>query len=359
VSNDSGGGSSSSDTEPPAPWATALATASPRLFPCSPRLPPAVHDPPPPIPRPSYPISLLKSSGSNRTFISRQRPTTPSDLHRRLLVTFPPRPTALVIRRPVGQGHYAKVFEALEDSGPGAERRVCAVKQIPATHEWTALEALRLQQAQAVPNVVECRACYYDAPRRSIWVVMERMEGSLLDILQAGQPFPEAMIADVARQTLRALRGLHTLHYAHLDVKPGNILYRRLQGEGMEYKLSDFGCMQDERDQETDELGEYTYMAPEVALRKARTTRTDIWNLGITLLHLADREPPLNGWDDKLRVELIARTTLCPQLREPERWSPELADFIAKCLVKNHRLRPDAATLLRHPLFLTNPAPRS
>lgn len=34
----------------------------------------------------------------------------------------------------------------------------------------------------------------YDAPRRSIWVVMERMEGSLLDILQAGQPFPEGVL---------------------------------------------------------------------------------------------------------------------------------------------------------------------
>eukprot|EP00668_Euglena_longa_P041002 GGOE01053958.1.p1 GENE.GGOE01053958.1~~GGOE01053958.1.p1 ORF type:complete len:424 (+),score=121.12 GGOE01053958.1:191-1462(+) len=279
---------------------------------------------------------------------------SPADLHSRLLVTFPPCPPTLKVLRPIGQGHYATVFEAMDEFPTPAgqrERRVCAVKRIQVTENWTVFEALRLQEAQHLPNVIECPACYYESQRREIWIVMERMDGSVLDILQSGYPITEAMIADIARQTLRALRGLHDMNLVHMDVKPANILYRRLSGQRMEYKLSDFGCVQDQRHKETDELGEFTYMSPEVMLHKVRTTRTDIWNLGISLLHLADREPPLNGWDEA-DLRRVSRTTLCPQLREPQRWSPELADFISKCLVKDFRFRPDAATLLRHPLFL-------
>eukprot|EP00667_Euglena_gracilis_P002748 EG_transcript_2753 len=282
-------------------------------------------------------------------------PAAPADFHRRLVDTFPPCPPTLRVLRPIGQGNYARVFEATgefpaENGTP--ERRTCTVKQIPATHDWTMCEALRLKEAQGVPHVLRCFGCYYELQRREIWIATERMDGSVLDILLSSFPLPEAMIADIAYQTLQALRGLHKLQLVHMDVKPANILCRRLPGQRtMEFKLGDFGCVQDQRNGEVDELGEFTYMSPEVILHRPRTTSSDLWNLGVTCLHLADGEPPLNGWDDHLRTQLIAHTTLCPQLREPQRWSPDLGDFIAKCLIKDCHFRPDAAALLDHPLF--------
>ena len=37
-----------------------------------------------------------------------------------------------------------------------------------------------------------------------------------------------------------------------------------------------------------------------------------------------------------------------PTLKEPEKFSPEFSDFIAKCLVKNPEERPSATALLQH-----------
>jgi len=37
-----------------------------------------------------------------------------------------------------------------------------------------------------------------------------------------------------------------------------------------------------------------------------------------------------------------------PSFREPDRWSPELIDFVSKCLVKNPEERASASQLLHH-----------
>eukprot|EP00668_Euglena_longa_P006220 GGOE01007377.1.p1 GENE.GGOE01007377.1~~GGOE01007377.1.p1 ORF type:complete len:649 (-),score=149.72 GGOE01007377.1:730-2625(-) len=350
----------------PAPFRGAPATVppyTPKMMSTSSNLAsaPAPHVPRPFAARPSFhPAAPMPADQFGARHWGPKRFMCPADFHRRLLATFPPCPPTLKVLRPIGQGNYARVFEATDEFATEnglRERRVCTVKQIPTTNDWTIFEPLRLQESQHIPNVIQCLGCYYEPQRREIWIATERMDGTVLDVLLSSFPLPEVMITDIAHQTLQALHGLHKLNLVHMDVKPANILYRRLTGQrtGMEFKLADFGCVQDQRNGEVDELGEFTYMSPEVILHQPRTTSTDIWNLGVTLLHLADGEPPLNGWDDNLRVQLIAQTTLCPQLREPQRWSPDLADFISKCLVKDFRFRPDAATLLQHPLFLHHP----
>ena len=45
-------------------------------------------------------------------------------------------------------------------------------------------------------------------------------------------------------------------------------------------------------------------------------------------------------------------------MKEPEKWSPELKDFLSKCITQDPRARPDANTLLAHP-FLDKAAPSS
>jgi len=36
-----------------------------------------------------------------------------------------------------------------------------------------------------------------------------------------------------------------------------------------------------------------------------------------------------------------------PGLKEPQKWSPECKDFLAKCLAKDVAVRPDAAALIK------------
>jgi len=187
-----------------------------------------------------------------------------------------------------------------ERQAAGTPNHACVVKQVLVEQAWCVFEALRLEQAQSVPGVVESRGTYFDPVRGLLLMALERLDGSLLDLIQSGYPVTEAFIADVARQTLIILQHFHDLHLVHLDLKPANLLYKQ-GATGPIFKLGDLGCVQDERNGECDALGEYTYISPEVLLEQPRTTKSDLWNLGVMLLHAADGVPPMNGWDDALR----------------------------------------------------------
>lgn len=53
-----------------------------------------------------------------------------------------------------------------------------------------------------------------------------------------------------------------------------------------------------------------------------------------------------------MRVLFSIPTRPSPTFEEPQNWSPEIKDFVSKCLVKNTVNRPSALTLLSHP-FIT------
>lgn len=59
----------------------------------------------------------------------------------------------------------------------------------------------------------------------------------------------------------------------------------------------------------------------------------DIWSLGITLIELAQMEPP-NHEMTPMRVLLKIQKSDPPTLEQPSRWSHNFNDFIAKALVK-------------------------
>mmetsp|Transcript_9814 Transcript_9814/g.16802 ORF Transcript_9814/g.16802 Transcript_9814/m.16802 type:complete len:95 (+) Transcript_9814:3-287(+) len=49
-----------------------------------------------------------------------------------------------------------------------------------------------------------------------------------------------------------------------------------------------------------------------------------------------------------LRALFLITTKGIPRLKEPEKWSEELIDFLAKCLTVNYDERPSAHELLKH-----------
>uniref|UniRef100_A0A3Q1I8K5 non-specific serine/threonine protein kinase n=1 Tax=Anabas testudineus TaxID=64144 RepID=A0A3Q1I8K5_ANATE len=100
-------------------------------------------------------------------------------------------------------------------------------------------------------------------------------------------------------------------------------------------------------------IGTPYWMAPEVVMCETMKDapydyKADIWSLGITLIELAQIEPPHHELNP-MRVLLKIAKSEPPTLEQPHKWSQEFKDFLRKALDKNPETRPTAAQLLEHP----------
>eukprot|EP00981_Chlorochromonas_danica_P009741 scaffold2801_cov161-Ochromonas_danica.AAC.21 len=124
------------------------------------------------------------------------------------------------------------------------------------------------------------------------------------------------------------------------DVKSGNVLLTR-DGRA---KLGDFGIsaqLTNTMMKRRTVIGSPYWMAPDDG-------KADIWSLGITLLELCEGSPPHFNVHP-MRAIFIISSKAAPTLKEPEKWSSEMIDFVGKCLVKDCDQRSTAADLLQHP----------
>uniref|UniRef100_A0A674NJG5 non-specific serine/threonine protein kinase n=1 Tax=Takifugu rubripes TaxID=31033 RepID=A0A674NJG5_TAKRU len=100
-------------------------------------------------------------------------------------------------------------------------------------------------------------------------------------------------------------------------------------------------------------IGTPYWMAPEVVMCETSKDRpydykADIWSLGVTLIELAQIEPP-NHEMNPMRVLLKIAKSEPPTLMHPSRWSPEFNDFLRKALDKNVDNRWSSVQLIQHP----------
>lgn len=147
----------------------------------------------------------------------------------------------------------------------------------------------------------------------------------------------EEQIRIVVYQTVDALQYCHENGIIHRDLKAGNIL---LTNNG-EVKLADFGvsALNDETDKMRDTfIGTPYWMAPEVIMCETRksdpyTYSADVWSLGITIIELAEMEPPNNELAPNRVLMKIARGD-SPRLQQPSLYTPLMSKFIESCLRK-------------------------
>jgi serine/threonine protein kinase len=121
----------------------------------------------------------------------------------------------------------------------------------------------------------------------------------------------EDEIAMVAAATVSGLHYLHkTRQILHRDIKAGNILLSTSDGGGV--KLCDLGVSASvaSHTKRSTVIGTPLWMSPELIESGAYGTSTDIWSLGITLLEMAEINPPHHEVHPTLTLTLIrhART---------------------------------------------------
>lgn len=69
--------------------------------------------------------------------------------------------------------------------------------------------------------------------------------------------------------------------------------------------------------------------------------KADVWSLGITLLELAETNPPLHEVHPMKALMMIPMRDP-PTFSQPEKWSREFKDFVTQCLIKSPEKRKTA-----------------
>ncbi|KAM4595170.1 STE20-like kinase b [Fundulus diaphanus] len=255
----------------------------------------------------------------------------------------------------LGDGAFGKVFKAQnKQTGVLAAAKVIDTKTEEELEDY--MVEIDILASCDHPNIVKLLdAFYYES---KLWILIEFCAGGAVDavMLELERPLTEPQIRVVCKQTLQALVYLHESKIIHRDLKAGNILLT-LNGD---VKLADFGVSAKNTKtlQRRDSfIGTPYWMAPEVVMCETSKDRpydykADIWSLGVTLIELAQVEPP-NHEMNPMRVLLKIAKAEPPTLMQPSRWSPEFSDFLKRCLDKNLDSRWTAAQLLQHSFVST------
>ncbi|XP_042340475.1 STE20-like kinase b isoform X2 [Plectropomus leopardus] len=250
----------------------------------------------------------------------------------------------------LGDGAFGKVFKAQnKQTGILAAAKVIDTKTEEELEDYMVeIDILASCDHQNIVKLLD--AFYYES---KLWILIEFCAGGAVDavMLELERPLTEPQIRVVCKQTLEALVYLHDNKIIHRDLKAGNILLT-LDGD---VKLADFGVSAKNTKtlQRRDSfIGTPYWMAPEVVMCETSKDRpydykADIWSLGVTLIELAQIEPP-NHEMNPMRVLLKIAKSDPPTLMQPSRWSPEFSDFLKRCLDKHVDNRWNPTQLLQH-----------
>uniref|UniRef100_A0A4W4H046 non-specific serine/threonine protein kinase n=1 Tax=Electrophorus electricus TaxID=8005 RepID=A0A4W4H046_ELEEL len=230
----------------------------------------------------------------------------------------------------LGDGAFGKVYKAQNiQSGTLAAAKVIDTTSEEELEDYM-VEIDILASCDHYNIVKLLDAFYYES---KLWILIEFCGGGAVDavMLELERPLTEPQIRVVCKQTLEALLYLHENKIIHRDLKAGNILFT-LDGD---VKLADFGVSAKNTKtlQRRDSfIGTPYWMAPEVVMCETSKDRpydykADIWSLGVTLIELAQIEPP-NHEMNPMRVLLKIAKAEPPTLMQP-----------SKCVADNKPLR--------------------
>ncbi|XP_053296981.1 LOW QUALITY PROTEIN: serine/threonine-protein kinase 10 [Pleuronectes platessa] len=251
----------------------------------------------------------------------------------------------------LGDGAFGKVYKARnKETDALAAAKVIETKSEEELEDYIVeIDILAKCDHRFIVKLLD--AFFHD---NKLWIMIEFCPGGAVDatMLELDRCLTEPQIKVVCRQMLEALVYLHSIKIIHRDLKAGNILLM-LDGD---IKLADFGVSAKNTKtlQRRDSfIGTPYWMAPEVVMCETMKDapydyKADIWSLGITLIELAQIEPPHHELNP-MRVLLKIAKSEPPTLEQPHKWSQQFKDFLKKSLDKNPETRPTAAQLLEHP----------
>jgi serine/threonine-protein kinase len=231
--------------------------------------------------------------------------------------------------------------------------RTVAVKIVSTKHESAVQEAATL--AKLVHANIVTVYDYGETEDGELFIVMEYLEGRLLDEVVHDGPLPLDRVLWLAIQMGRALREAHAKGVVHRDLKPSNVMLVRgpEEGDHDHVKVLDFGLAQligAGTDASADQMlaGTPRFMAPEQICGEDTDFRADIYAFGCILYYLLTGAPPFDG---DSRFEIVqSHLTRDPRpiLQHGFRRDcpAELETIILRCLEKTPDRRPCSVSAL-------------
>ncbi|XP_075166766.1 sterile20-like kinase isoform X2 [Haematobia irritans] len=250
----------------------------------------------------------------------------------------------------LGDGAFGKVYKAQhKETKHYAAAKMCILEAVADLSDH--MVEIDILSEIRHPNIVELYEAFFVDLK--LWMLIEYCDGGALDsiMVELEKPLNEPQIAYVCKHMTEGLDFLHKNKVIHRDLKAGNVLLTMEGG----VKLADFGVSAKNKHtlQKHDTfIGTPYWMAPELVLCETfrdnpYDQKVDIWSLGITLIELAQMEPP-NSEMSPMRVLLKIQKSDPPRLDQPSRWSKEFNDFLKNSLVKDPHQRPTTEILLQH-----------
>ncbi len=225
------------------------------------------------------------------------------------------------IIRKIGEGASAETF--LAEDRETSERVVIKSLHVEKLDGWKFFELFEREantlsglNHAGVPNFIEWFASKSENDRPRFHIVQEYIEGKPLAEIINGGGMSEAEFDQLALGMLDILNYLHsrTPPVFHRDIKPSNIIIREMGAP----VLIDFGSVtsgwraEDERGSTV--AGTHGYMPPEQYMGQV-STRSDLYGLGATLLHVVSGRAPSEFSFDDGRINVpqdlaVRRSTL-------------------------------------------------
>ncbi|WP_293334042.1 protein kinase [Microcoleus sp. CAWBG58] len=237
--------------------------------------------------------------------------------------------------KPLGRGGFGRTFLAVDEDKPSKPR--CAIKQFFPLSQGTSSaekaaelfnrEAVRLDELGKHPQIPELLAHFQQ--ERYQYLVQEFIEGeNLQHELTRNGPFSESQILGLLKDLLPVLQFVHDRNVIHRDIKPPNIIRRRVSQTPIIYTypnltgelvLVDFGAAKlVEGLRETGTvIGSPEFVAPE-QIRGQAVYASDLYSLGVTCIYLLTQISPFDlfdinqdvwVWQDFLKVKIDRKLT--------------------------------------------------